>query len=66
MSFSENLLNLRKSRGLKQQDLANQLEISLRVYQYYEHGEREPQLSTLVKLAEFYGLSLDQLVYGKE
>lgn len=66
MTFSENLLNLRKSRGLKQQEIADQLEISLRVYQYYEHGEREPQLSTLIKLSKFYELSLDQLVYGKE
>ena len=65
MTFSENLLQLRKSRGYKQQELADTLGISLRVYQYYEHGEREPQLSTLVKLADFYDLSLDELV-GRE
>ena len=61
MSFAEHLLQLRKERGLKQPELVEQLGISLRAYQYYERGEREPALSTLIALADFYDISLDDL-----
>ena len=61
MIFSENLRLLRKARGLKQQELADQLGISLRAYQYYERNEREPQLSVLVRIADYFGISLDEL-----
>jgi len=62
MTFAEKLLQLRKERGMKQPELAEQLGISLRAYQYYESGEREPQLSVLTTIADFYGISLDELV----
>lgn len=65
MTFSEHLQELRLGRGISQKALAKELHIAPRAYQYYEHGEREPQLSTLVKLADFYDLSLDELV-GRE
>lgn len=65
MIFSQNLLELRKERGLKQQELADALGISLRAYRYYESGEREPQVSLLVRMADFFDLSLDELV-GRE
>ena len=61
MTFSEHLLQLRKTRGLKQTELAPFIGISWRAYQTYERGEREPQMSTLIALADFYGLSLDEL-----
>ncbi len=59
--FSERLLSLRKSHGLSQQETADQFGIVVRAYQRYEYGEREPQLSTLVRIADFYGVSLDYL-----
>ena len=62
MTFAEHLLQLRKSKGLKQTELAEKIGISWRTYQTYERGEREPTLSTLVALADFYDLSLDELV----
>ena len=65
MSFSENLRQLREKQGLKQKELAEELEISLRAYQYYERNEREPQLSTLIRIADYFDVSLDELV-GRE
>lgn len=62
MMFSEHLLQLRKARGLKQTELASHIGISWRAYQTYERGEREPQMSTLIALADFYDISLDELV----
>ena len=62
MTFSEHLLQLRKSRGLKQTEIASKIGIHWRTYQTYEHGEREPSLSTLVALADFYDMSIDELI----
>lgn len=59
--FSERLLMLREQRHLTQRGISKELEISPRAYQYYEAGEREPQLSVLVRMADFYGVSIDYL-----
>lgn len=61
MTFSEHLLQLRKSHGLKQTELAEKIGISWRGYQNYELGLREPKMSTLIALADFYDLTLDEL-----
>lgn len=61
MTFPENLLRLRSACGLSQKELAKKLNISLPSYQRYEYGQREPQLSTLVAIADFYDISLDEL-----
>ena len=60
--FSDRLVQFREHRHLSQTAVANEIGIALRTYQYYERGEREPQLSTLIRLADFYRVSLDTLV----
>lgn len=62
MTFSEHLSELRKERDLLQKDVAKEIGVTVRAYQRYEYGEREPQLSVLIALADFYNLSLDELV----
>ncbi|WP_417042917.1 helix-turn-helix domain-containing protein [Dysosmobacter sp.] len=62
MTFSEHLFYLRKQRGLKQTDVADAVGVTERGYRNYELGLREPPLSTLIALADFYDLSLDELV----
>ena len=62
MTFSEHLLLLRKQRHLKQTEVADAVGITERGYRNYEVGWRERPLSTLIALADFYGLSLDELV----
>ena len=42
--------------------MAKESGIVLRSYRRYEMGEREPVASTLVKLADFYGVTIDYLV----
>ena len=56
--FSDRLVLLRENRGLSQKDVAQEFDVVVRAYQRYEYGEREPQLSTLVRIAD---LSLDYL-----
>ena len=59
--LSDRLKELRAEKKLTQQNTADYLGIHLRTYQYYERGQREPVLSTLIALADFYDLSLDEL-----
>ena len=62
MNFPEHLIKLRTEQGFSQKEVAKAAGISVLTYQRYEYGQREPQLSTLVALADFYGISLDRLV----
>lgn len=62
MTFPEHLQELRQKQNYTQKEVANGIGISLPSYQRYEYGSREPTLSTLVALADFYDLSLDELV----
>lgn len=60
--LSERLLQLRKSQNMTQEDLAKAMEIAYRSYRRYEAGEREPDASTLIQMADYYGVSIDYLV----
>ena len=56
------LLDLRKSSGVTQQDLANYLGVSRQAYANYENGNREPDFHTLVKLSCYFNVSIDYLL----
>jgi len=60
-TFPERLQALKAQRNIMQKDIAASLGMSLRTYQRYEYGQVEPKLSTLIKIADFYGVSLDYL-----
>ena len=60
-----NLKELRKNEKLTQTDIAKILNVAKSTYCGYELGSSEPTLETLIKLADYYGVSLDYLV-GRE
>lgn len=62
MSFAERLNAARKAKGKTAQHMADVLGIGLRSYRAYESGDREPQLSFLVLLADDLGVSIDYLL----
>ncbi len=62
MKFFEHLIGLREIQGTSQKELAQELGISLHTYQRYKYGEKEPRMSTLIALADYYKVSLDELV----
>lgn len=63
MSFvSSNIKYLRKQKAWTQQDLADQLEIKRSLIGSYEEGRADPRISTLLKIAEVFNLSLDDLL----
>lgn len=61
-TFSNRLIQLKTERNLLQKDIAKNSGLSLRTYQYYEKGEREPSMSALVALANLFDTSIDYLI----
>ena len=62
MSFSDRIIQLKNERKLLQKDIASSIGLSLRACQYYEKGQKEPTLSVLLRLADYFDVSLDYLV----
>ena len=58
----EKLQQIREERGLKQKDVAADLNISRSTYSSYETGAREPSLDMLIKIADYFGLSIDDML----
>ena len=54
--------DLREKRRLNQEGLAQKLNVSQSTISAYETGERTPDLEILIKLAKFFGVSIDYLV----
>lgn len=61
-SFSERIIQLKVEQKLLQKDIAANIGLSLRAYQYYEKGQKEPTMSVLIALADYFDVSLDYLV----
>lgn len=57
-----NLVELRKSRKLKQSDLADKIGYSDKTISRWENGSSVPDIASLSILADFYGISLDDIV----
>lgn len=60
-NFTKRLRELRKERGWTQEKAARELDMVLRTYCRYETGEREAPFLFAVRIADFYGVSLDYL-----
>lgn len=60
-TFCERLQQLKVQKNVMQKTIAADNGLSLRAYQYYERGEREPSMSTLIDLADYFKVSLDFL-----
>ena len=60
--FSIRLKELRIKKQVPQQQLADLLGISTRALRFYEDGSREPKIEGLIKLANFFDVTLDYLV----
>lgn len=60
--IGQRLKKLRDGKGLKQADVAEVLGVSRTTYTQYETEKSEPDLATVVKLAAFFGTSVDYLL----
>lgn len=60
------LRKIRKLKNLNQQKVAIDLNISRESISYYESGKREPSLALLVQMSEYFNVSIDYLITGKD
>lgn len=60
------LKEMRRKRKLNQQKVAMDLNISREALSYYENGKREPSLSLLLKMSDYFNVSINYLISGKE
>lgn len=61
MIFPTRLSEVRKLKKLSTKDMASVLNISIRTYQRYEQGTREPKYDTLLIISNYLDVSLDYL-----
>ncbi len=59
--LAERLKECRKEKNLKQWQVAVYCDITEKAYQNYELMTREPKLEILIRIANFYEVSLDYL-----
>ena len=61
-TFSTRLQEIRKERGFTRQEVADHLNITVRAYQFYEEGKREPKFEKLTAIARHFKISTDYLL----
>ena len=62
VQLTDNLVRLRKAYNYTQQQIGDKLNISRQAYSNYERGKRIPDIGMLIRLADIYGVSLEQLL----
>ena len=62
MKFNEKLLKIRKERGLSQEELGMELQVSRQTISKWEAGQSYPDFTRLVMLSDFFDMTLDELV----
>ena len=62
MNFNEKLIDLRKTKGMSQEELGAELKVSRQTISKWESGQSYPDFQRLVLLSDYFGLTLDELV----
>lgn len=65
MTLGEKIYKLRTDRNLSQGDLAEKLEVSRQSVSKWENGAATPDLDKIIKLAEVFEITIDDLVKGE-
>lgn len=64
MNFNDRLVELRKRKGLSQEQIGYELGVSRQTVSKWELGQSYPDFQRLVLLSDYYEMSLDELVRG--
>ena len=60
--FAERLNYLREQNGISRRQLAERLNVSVRLISYWENGKRECDFDTLLRLSDIFDASVDYLL----
>lgn len=66
MEFNEKLQELRKNRGLTQEELAEALYVSRTAVSKWESGRGYPSIDSLKQIASFFSVTIDDLLSGEK
>lgn len=66
MEFSKKLYELRKQKGISQEELADRLAVSRQTLSKWELGTSTPDMEKLIMISDFFEISMDELVLGKK
>ncbi len=66
MEFSEKLQELRKNRGLTQEELAEALFVSRTAVSKWESGRGYPSIESLKEISKFFSITIDELLSGEK
>ena len=66
MKINEKIYSLRKEKGLSQEELASELNVSRQTVSKWETGESSPDFDKIVPLCELFGISTEELLRGKK
>ena len=66
MTLAEKILSLRTERGMSQDDLAEKMEVSRQSVSKWETAQSTPDLDKIIKLANLFGVTVDELVRDEE
>ena len=66
MEFHEKLQELRKSKGLTQEELAEALYVSRTAVSKWESGRGYPSIDSLKEISRFFGITIDELICPQE
>lgn len=66
MSIATRITQFRESLGIKKKELANLLGVSATTITYFEKGERQPSLKTVMQLSEIFKVPLEYIITDKE
>ena len=65
-TIANRLRTLRMEHEISQEKLAEELDIARTTVSHLENGNREPSLYVLMAYAEYFSVSVDWILYGKE
>ena len=65
MAFGETLANLRKAKGLSQEQLAEEIKLTRQTISKWELNQSIPDIDYLFKLSDFFDVSTDYLIKGE-
>ena len=66
MEFNEKLQELRKSKGLTQEELAEKLYVSRTAVSKWESGRGYPNIDSLKEISMFFSVSIDELLSSEK
>lgn len=61
----ERLKELRKEKGISLKELGSIVGVAESTMSLYENGKRQPDYETLLRLAEYFGVTVDYLLRGE-